>query len=64
MSIWKRIGLFIYLLGKNKVKYDPIAELIMFLLMPFVCFWTMGFPDGLGLVELLSGFAFPALFVV
>ncbi len=64
MSIGIKIGRFFFVLGKNKVKYDPIAELIMFLLMPFVCFWTMGFPDGLGLVELLSGFAFPALFVV
>ena len=64
MSIGNKIGRFLYLLWKNRVKYEPIGALIMFLLMPFVCFWTMGFPDGLGLVELLSGFAFPALFVV
>ena len=64
MNIGKKIGRFFYKLDKNKVKYEPIGALIMFLLMPFVCFWTMGFPDGLGLVELLSGFAFPALFVV
>ena len=64
MRIGNRIARFLYLYDRNKVQYDPIAELIIFLLMPFVCFWTMGFPDGLGLVELLSGFAFPALFVV
>lgn len=64
MRIGNRIGRFLYLYDRNKVQYDPIAKLIIFLLMPFVCFWTMGFPDGLGLVELLSGFAFPALFVV
>ena len=64
MRIGNRIGRFLYLYARNKVQYDPIAELIIFLLMPFICFWTMGFPDGIGLVELLSGFAFPALFVV
>ena len=37
--------------------YDRSAELIKFFLMPFVCFWTFGFPDKIGIVGLLSGFA-------
>ena len=52
------------LIIRNKTRYMQSAELIKFLLMPFVCFWTYGFPDGLGLVELLSGFAVPAFYVI
>ena len=47
-----------------KLEYVQSAELIKFLLIPFVCFWAYGFPDGIGLVELLSGFAAPAFFVI
>ena len=46
------------------LEYVQSAELIKFLLIPFVCFWIYGFPDGIGLVELLSGFAVPAFFVL
>jgi len=47
-----------------KLEYVQSAELIKFLLIPFVCFWAYGFPDGIGLVELLSGFAAPAFFII
>ena len=47
-----------------KLEYVQSAELIKFLLIPFICFWKYGFPDGLGIIELLSGFAVPAFFVL
>lgn len=46
------------------LEYVHSAELIKFLLIPFVCFWVYGFPDGLGLVELLSGFAIPTFYLL
>ena len=52
------------LINRDKSLYMPSAELTKFLLMPFVCFWMFGFPDGLGLVELLSGFAVPSFYVI
>lgn len=40
------------------------ADTLKFLLIPFVCFWSFGFPDGIGLVSVLSGFAIPAFFLL
>ena len=40
------------------------ADTLKFLLIPFICFWTFGFPDGQGIVSSLSGFAVPAFFIL
>lgn len=40
------------------------ADTLKFLLIPFICFWSFGFPDGQGIVSSLSGFAVPAFFIL
>ena len=45
-------------------KYTHSIELMKFLLTPFVCFWAFGFPDKIGLVEVLSGFVAPAYIIL
>ena len=40
------------------------ADTLKFLLIPFVCFWTFGFPDGKDIVARFSGFAIPAFFIL
>jgi surface polysaccharide O-acyltransferase-like enzyme len=40
------------------------ADTLKFLLIPFVCFWSFGFPDGRGIVATFSGFAIPAFFIL
>ena len=46
------------------VEHNRGADLLKFLLMPFVCFWAFGFPDSIGLVSALSGFCVPAFFIL
>lgn len=48
----------------KKRDYINSIELMKFLLTPFICFWTFGFPDKIGVVEALSGFVAPAYFIL
>lgn len=45
-------------------EYNQCTQLMKLLMMPFVCFWAFGFPDGRGIVETISGFVVPAFFVL
>lgn len=48
----------------DDMQHNRGADLLKFFLMPFICFWSFGFPDGVGLVAALSGFAIPAFFIL
>lgn len=45
-------------------EYNQCIQLMKLLMMPFVCFWAFGFPDGRGFVEIISGFVVPTFFVL
>ena len=52
------------LLYVPRPEYNQSIQLMKLLLMPFVCFWAFGFPDGLRIVETISGFVVPTFFVL
>ena len=48
----------------HRQDYNQCIQLMKLLMTPFVCFWAFGFPDGMGIVELISGFVVPTFFVL
>ena len=40
------------------------AGYLRFVLMAFVCFWSLGFPEPTGIVTTISGFAIPSFYIL